>query len=284
MSCAIRGRLDRLQFNCWAPSGRTPPTLKGFETVWDRFVRRQTSTGTYARCRCYRGVATGTQIFWQYHRTKGWLRPWKVTLVANDYHGLSYDEINSAMKHCRFCRFLIVEIAIDFGLSVGVNANFIHRHEVFGKSRERKDRGGPSQIRFGSRKSNKLVRCYFKDAIDAFRVELEVHSQLLRKNQIEKLDDLPGVAYLISPEHFTFAKVRWRALRHYLKRRYPSEAAETLAQTKKRARVSLRRAMQYLRQKGVVNRHRFLAPMLINRRIENALSVWSMSFTARDKK
>jgi hypothetical protein len=133
-------RLDRLQIVSWAPQGGKPPLLKGYKRVHDWFVRCQTTTSTYARVRQYQSVTDDTKIFWQYQRQKGWLQPWKITIVADDETGLSYAEVQKVLKHCRYYRFLIVEIAVDFISSTGVNRRFVRQHALFGKSRRRRAR------------------------------------------------------------------------------------------------------------------------------------------------
>jgi hypothetical protein len=130
-------RLDRVQILSWAPLGRKPPLLDGFKLVRDSFVRRQTSTGTYARCRQYQSTTNDAKIYWQYARLKGWLKPWKITLVGDDECGLSYEEVARVLKHCRDYAFLTVEVAIDFAPSTGVKRQFIRQHAAFGKSRRR---------------------------------------------------------------------------------------------------------------------------------------------------
>jgi hypothetical protein len=130
-------RLDRLQLWSWAPRGRKPPQLEGYKIVRDSFVRCQTTTATYARSRQYQRVTNDTKIFWQYQRLKGWLKPWKITIVADDESELSYADVARILKHCRHYRFLTVEIAIDFSPSAGITRQFIREHAVFGKSRQR---------------------------------------------------------------------------------------------------------------------------------------------------
>ena len=137
MTKPIQVRLDRVQIVSWAPCGRKPPQLEGFKITRDSFVRCQTSTGTYARCRQYRSTTNDTKIYWQYDRLKGWLKPWKVTIVADDRSGLSYEDVGKILKHCRYYHFLLVEIAVDFCPSVGVDRRFIRQHAVFGKSQRR---------------------------------------------------------------------------------------------------------------------------------------------------
>ena len=133
----IRALLDRVQIVSWAPEGRAPPPVEGFAVTRDSFVRCQTTTSTYARCRHYNSLTNDAKIYWQYSRQKGWLKPWKITMVADDKTGLSRDEIERVLKHCRSYQFLTVEIAIDFSPSTGVSKQFIHRRAVFGKSHRR---------------------------------------------------------------------------------------------------------------------------------------------------
>jgi hypothetical protein len=133
----VRVRLDRVQLLSWAPQGRKPPRLDGYKVVRDCFVRRQTTTATYARSKQYQCLSNDTKIYWQYERLKGWLKPWKITIVADDESGLSYEDIEKVLKHCRHYRFLTIELAVDFSPSTGVDQQFIRRHAVFGKSRRR---------------------------------------------------------------------------------------------------------------------------------------------------
>jgi len=131
----IKVRLDRVQLVSWAPRGRRPPILEGYKIARDSFVRSQTTTSTYARCRQYQSITNDAKIYWQYQRLKGWLKPWKITIVADDKSGLSYEEVGKVLKHCRHYLFLIVEVAVDFSPSVGVDRQFMRQHAVFGKCR-----------------------------------------------------------------------------------------------------------------------------------------------------
>lgn len=136
----IRVRLDRVQILSWAPRGRKPPRLEGYKIVRDCFVRCQTTTATYARSRQYQSTTNNAKIFWQYQQLKGWLKPWKITMVADDASGLSYKEVQQVLKYCRYYRFLTIEIAVDFCISVGINKQFVRQHAVFGKSHRRANR------------------------------------------------------------------------------------------------------------------------------------------------
>ncbi len=122
--------------------------MPGHRIARDHFVRCQTNTSAYARSREYHSLTDETKIFWQYDRQKAWLQPWKVTIVADDRKGLSFNSIEHVLKYCRSYNFLVIEIAFDFRPEVGVDRRFVRQHAVFGKSRrrERKRTGSNSVL------------------------------------------------------------------------------------------------------------------------------------------
>jgi hypothetical protein len=84
----------------------------------------------------YKSTTDGTKVFWQYQRRRGWLKPWRITLVADDCRGLSAEDVHLVVKHCRFYRFVLIELALDFNPMV-MSHDFVRRHGTFGKSRRR---------------------------------------------------------------------------------------------------------------------------------------------------
>jgi hypothetical protein len=271
----INVQLDRVQISSSAPTGQKPPLLKGYVIVRDCFVRCQTTTTTYGRCRHYNSLTNNSKIYWQYMRQKGWLKPWKITIVADDKTGLSRDEIERVLRHCRSYQFLTVEIAIDFSPSTGVNKQYIRRHAVFGKSRRRAAKR--NRLRYGSRKSDKLVRCYEKVELGAYRVEPEVHSGLLRRNSISVLGDLVRLPELLCPKHFNLVDFDWDRLRRHLANKMRSSSDGVLAGARRR-RTSILRLQRYLRRRGVFNTHRFLVQRTMNKDVTRALNQWAQKF------
>lgn len=274
----IHVQVDRVQVVSWAPQGRKPPELAGFKVRRDSFVRSQTNIKTYARCRQYQSTRNQTTIFWQYERLTGWLKPWKITIVADDKTGLTYEQLEAVLGHCRHHRFLIIEVAIDFNPSTGVDRKFVRRHAIFGKSRRaQQDKGRVSY--WGGRKSDKLVRCYKKPELASHRVEPELHSQLLRREHISTLQDFVGLPVAIYPRHFRFVDVDWPRLERHLARKLGRHSQVIIAGAQQR-RASLSRLRRYLRRNGVTNFHRFLVPHAINKRIDRAFTRWIRQFKA----
>ncbi len=272
---SINAQLDRVQILSWAPRGRRPPLLKNYKIVRDSFVRCQTTTATYARSRQYQSITDDTKIFWQYQRLKGWLKPWKITIVADDKTGLFYEQVQHVLKHCRYYRFLIVEIAVDFRPSAGIDKRFVREHGNFGKSRRLAKRRKTKAVKYGSRKTGKFVRCYPKKTLGVFRVELELHSRLLR--DISTLDDFLYLPDAVYPKHLQFVEFDWSRLEQFLRTRLPGECSRIIAGARRRS-PSLQRVRRYLSRNGVVNIHRFLVPLAMNKEVSRALNRWARHF------
>ena len=201
-------------------------------------------------------------------------------MIADDKTGLTGKEVRACGGHLRFEVITLVELAIDFGPDSIVDYDFVKRHGLFGKSRFRADRSGPDNIRYGERRSGKLVRCYFKAQVNGFRVELELHSTLLRKLQINEKNDLPNVVFRILPKHLLFVRFEFDSLHRYLLKRFgDDEGARIFEIARKQAKTSIHETLKYLRSVGVLNAHRLVTPMKINQAIENAIMRWVLKFS-----
>ena len=130
---------------------------------------------------------------------------------------------------------------------------------------------------YGGRKSDKFVRCYEKDGLTVFRVELELHSGLLRHHSVLTLADFRFLADLIYPKHLLFVEVDWRRLEKYLAKRFGSYGSQILAGARERE-VSLQRVRNYLTSCGVENVHRFLVPLAMNKEVAAALNKFARTF------
>jgi hypothetical protein len=233
---------------------------------------------TYGRVWKLKSKNSDARADWEYQRQQGFLAPSRITLIADDQTGLTPEEVQKFLEHCRDHRLVLIELALDFAPASGVNAVFVKQHGVFGKSRRRPDLGGPGQLRYGSRRSGKLVRCYWKDQIGAYRVELELHSRLLREHELNQLRNICRVPGVIFPKHVRFVRFAWNRLRRYLEYRFGHRGETILGVARRLANLSVRRASRYLRRKGVNNVHRFLVPLRMNMEIEKALIEWSIKF------
>jgi hypothetical protein len=130
-------------------------------------------------------------------------------------------------------------------------------------------------LHYGSRKTKKFVRCYYKPELKVFRVEVELHSGLL--HDISTLDDFPLLAGVILPKHFQVVDFDWDRLEHHLTNKFGNEGSRIIAGARRRS-GSLHRVRRYLKRHGVVNVHRFLVPLAINEAVNNALDRWARHF------
>jgi len=139
------------------------------------------------------------------------------------------------------------------------------------------------QLRYGSRKADKFVRCYHKPVLGVFRVEVELHSSLLRQNDVSTLADFTRLPKIIHPKHLQFVDLDWERLKEYLTRNLGDEGNRVNAGAGRRA-DSMRRVRRYLLRKGVVNLHRFLVPLAINDEVRRALDRWARQFKEKESR
>jgi hypothetical protein len=236
-------------------------------------VRSQTTTNSYARVREYTSLDSTAKVYLQYQRRAAWLRQWRFTLIADDRLGLTAREIEAVINRCRHYRIILVELALDFS-PASMNLAFVRRHAVFGKSRPRRPRVADGVLWYGTRRSARFVRTYYKETLNAFRVELELHSAFLRAQRIEEVGDLFQLAYVLVPKQVRFVGLDWKHLRLYLKHHLGQDLAKEVLTTCKYA-GGLHKALRSLRDAGVKNAHRFLRPLDINGDVERALGTWS---------
>jgi len=131
-------------------------------------------------------------------------------------------------------------------------------------------------MRFGGRKSDKLVRAYDKPEVHAYRVEVELHAGSLRTMGVETIEELPTVTRRVTPEHIRFYKVAWASLqRALMKKRYSSWFIKKL----QARQYSIPELMRKLRTSGISNPRRFLVPLKSNQLLRDALKRWAREFT-----
>jgi hypothetical protein len=270
-------RLDRLVISGAARKGACVKQIEGFKVESDFRLQGSGKIFTFERVRKFKGRRKSTLINQQYKPQKPWLAPCRFTLIGDDQTGITPAEIMALSRDITGPKVTMFELAFDFPAALKIDRAFILRHGSFGKSHRRKE--PPNRLRYGSRSSAKFVRCYFKEQITSFRVELEIHSALIRKYGAFNLQDLSSCALRLYPAHICFVELSWRRLRRHLTYKFGTRAGLVFAETKKRASISLRRATRYLSQQGVSNVHRFLRPLRMNDELQQALRSWAERFS-----
>jgi hypothetical protein len=273
--CEIK--VDRIIATASFQSGKTPPYLEGYQVVRDSFVRYQTDIPTYSRARELWNARTRVRIYVRYERRCTFLAPFKITIIGDDQGGLSRRDILHVLKAFRNYHLLLIEIAFDFFPDSGVDADYVRQHGVFGKSRVKLSRLFANSLRYGGRRSGKMVRCYWKKSIDRFRVELELHSALLSQLDIRSIEEIKHLAASLCPVHFRFAQIDVARLRTYL-----SQRAILSREFTERALLEPNSTHGFLTvlrtMTGVANAHRFLIDLPINNNIIRELRKWADRF------
>ena len=275
-------QLDRVVLAACADSAQLPD-FPGFARRSDRFVRPQTPITTYRRAASYECERTGTRIYLQHSPAPPWLSPIKLSIIANDATGLRYGELSGIVRRLRASRLLSAEFAFDFSRESPVGRAFILKHAVFGRSQLARSRTHP-YLRFGGRKSEKLVRVYDKQNIRRFRVELELHSSFFRRYEIESLDQFFRLSSVLFPSHFRFVRLDWTKLNSRLEQ--IGRPLNELIRELEIRRPSITQLCSYLRRElKLANAHRFLQPLAINTLLgasfDHWLSTWESAGSLR---
>jgi hypothetical protein len=167
----------------------------------------------------------------------------------------------------------MVEFAVDFKVGSNVDRQFVLRHGIFGRSRLIDGRLY-EDVRSGTRRSSTMTRGYHKSEIDAYRLEIELHSAWLRSNGIRNPEDLSSLPHLLMPSRLWFVRIDWGSLKARLSRK-GLPVGRILCRTRSKASC-LSRTLEYLRvDVGLSNVHRFLRPLKINNVIQQELKVWA---------
>src|SRR6266851_9221181 len=192
--CQIRKRLTKLLIGNSGPSdicqvksdryefssnfGPKPPAIPGFVPAKlkpDIFLKHPNDVPAYTRVRRLINPVTGTTASVRYKPTGTLLRPLKCTVIANDQTGITATELREIVAAFDDSHSTtLAEFAFDFTPEAGIDLNFVRRFGIFGKSRPEEDLRYPDQQRYGTRKSSRYVRAYWKEEVSAFRAEVQI--------------------------------------------------------------------------------------------------------------
>lgn len=237
----------------------------------------------YRRVRVFRHGKTGTKLAVLSERRKPWLAAFRYEFTGQDTTGVNPGDVLQVLQFLRTYRLVLVEPAVDFSLSTGVDENTVGRHCRFGKSRRRADDGWPTRHTWGSRKSGKFMRTYFKPEVAAHRIEAQLGNRWLKKLRIEDVYDLGRLADVL-PTLIEFTELDKTALEQRLRRQSRREWQIGRIRREVGLReADLGEALTYLRTTvGLTNVHRLLAPVgKFNRLVRVAARKWAASWPQR---
>jgi hypothetical protein len=260
-------KLDRLRFSASVFPRVQIRSLPGFRCERDHRLRES----PYGRVLVLASESSGTKISCRYGRRVPWVAPCELTLIGNDDTGLKPRNVFSVLEVLPDSRLLMIELAFDFDPG-WVSTPFVWQYGRFGKSRLHNWSG--NAIWFGSRRSTKFVRAYRKSAINAYRVELEVHRTWLRKHNVWTVFDFFRLPGLICPKHIHFCALNWRGVGIQIQRK--SSAPKLALRHASWLKNRLPFVLDFLRhQIGLQNTHRLLVPLKVNLVIREALESWA---------
>jgi hypothetical protein len=278
--CTVK--LDRIRFVVpfdglsW---NRRLPNVPGFKVLKDSFVHPQGKVVTYRRVRSLENSKTGTKIYIQHQRAHGYLKPLRVTVVGCDATGILWPDLKAIGDAFASFKIRMAEVAFDFAPDSGVNREFVLKHATFGKSRPAHNTKHPDTLHYGTRRSAKFVRCYWKDQVGSYRIELEMHSPL----HVPESDCL---LYLLTvrPKDFRFVDFDWDALDSHLRKK--SVRGKQIAAGSRLHSDSIHQLLRYLRASHVNNLDQFLRTSEKDALIRDAFEVWrnSLSPSVRNRR
>ncbi len=274
--CVVR--LDRIRFvvpRIGLSWKRKVPDVPGFKVLKDFRVPRRGAMETYRRVRSLENPKTGTKISVQYKRAHGYLKAHRVTVVGCDATGILWPDLKAIGD--AFANFAIrmIEVAFDFAPSSGVNQDFALKHAIFGKSRPRHNPEHPGTLHFGTRRSDKFVRCYWKEQVASYRIELELHGRWL--------PDTDCLLYqlVVGPKDFRFVNFDWHAVDRHLHGkgvRWKQIAAGSRLHSN-----SIHELLRYLRSVRVNNLDQFLRTSEKDTLIRDAFELWRNSLSPSER-
>jgi hypothetical protein len=248
--------------------------LEGYRCAYDYRLPGSPTERAYGRVCQFVSEKNGLKLGISYNPTNGWMPRCMVTLSPNDQTGLSRSELEQVLELLPNHRFLKLELAHDFCSESVVDSRFARKHLVIGKSQRTEDPAHPGMLYFGARRSPVFARCYEKEAIDCFRIELEYHSEWIVMHRIKTPRDFVRLPELTARIHIAFYKIDPLKLSAALAR-LGVPVASTMRKVILR-QDDLSVALRFLRKNvGLPNAIRVLTPLATNGRVERALHIWA---------
>jgi len=269
---AARVIIDRTEFT--ARSFRTDQSGKipGFVRLTSHpLLQKPGAWNPYSYIRRFKSLTDKTTVNVLSHPRKPWLEPYRVVMIPDDASGLLPPHALPFWKLTSGQVIRYLEWAVDFPPATQVSGACVQRNGQFGKSRPLEEEEKYFRyVTYGSKKGGKFIRAYYKYAIDAQRVEFELRQRFLETHAIRSIYDLWKLADILPGAHIRFVRIDddrvAQRLRNSAKENKIPETLNRLAELKPR----LHDALTYLRAQGMLNCHRFLVPLSVNKVIRDA--------------
>lgn len=139
----------------------------------------------------------------------------------------------------------------------------------------------PNAVWFGETGSSKFLRCYLKEEVGGYRIELQMNREFLEAHGIRTTTDFLRLPSIVIHQ-ISFSHMDWTHLSRYVQRKF--RHTEVILRKARERKANLSELLKFLRQLGVSNPDRFLIPMAINGQISQALKRWAEQWNRDGKK
>lgn len=234
----------------------------------------------YRFARRIRGTGSIREVVIESEPTASWLPPFRITVIPRDESGLRYEDFRSLLEVLPGVELKLLEVAWDFPSGCVVDLDYVRRFGLFGRTWLQPG-SNPFHDKWGG-VGSKIVRAYVKWGTSQFRIELELHVQLLRKLGISDVFDFQKLVAGLVPDHIDFSQLDEAQLAHALGRGNLrlDKRHSLLTRARQKAQESLWGALRYLRQAAQLqNARRLLVPVpemnrAIREALENLVAQW----------
>ena len=200
---------------------------------------------------------------------KPWLDPFRLVFIPDDATGLLPRRVLPFWDLASGQRIRLAEWAVDFPLATQVNGEKVRRNGHFGKSRPLEEKYFGYDA-WGSRKGGKYIRSYYKYAIEAHRVELQLRQRFLESHGIKSLSDLWKLDVILPGAHIRFVRIDDDRVAKRLRNSGRGKEAPAILHRLSELKPKLHDALTYLRAQRLLNTHRFQVPLRANKLVRDA--------------
>jgi hypothetical protein len=272
-------RLDRLVVTASEADGSLILGIPGVRRGRNHFLRRKHPTDflPYGRRTPYLTNGSISQVVVLSEPSMQHIAPCKVTLIARDELGLQPQDVLSVLELLPDMRFVLVELAFDFGFHSEVDGANVRAHALFGKSR-------PNQVAvrrgwdcWGTRRGAKFVRSYFKPQLGAHRVELQLNRKFLRRHEIKDIFDFKRLVEIVPERHILFAEIdKSTVVRHLKNAGHDRYEVRQILERVSEHDDDIYAQCAVLRKRGrLKNVRRALVPLHTNYLVQKAIKKWA---------
>jgi hypothetical protein len=200
----------------------------------------------------------------------------KVTFLPEDKVGLEIAMLRPVLDRMDNPVISLVEVAFDFPDGSGVHSPYVRAHGLFGKCDPYLVGIRPGWDAWGTRGSAKFVRSYYKEKVNAHRVELQLQGAFLRPKRIRTERDLLRLVDLLPRHHIWFGRLSEQKLNQAMHKRGFNKNRIQMTIDEVRANSGhLWEVLALLRRKGLKNVKRLLIPVPATGSVRRALKVWT---------